>query len=115
MLVREVAPLGRRQIVAPALRAESGIGSASMDMLKGEQIAEANLTDWRKLAQGLHARYLVDDFGTGARFVAAVGEAGDALGHHPRCRSAMGTSTSSWSPTTPSTATTRAPNMSSNG
>ncbi len=55
-----------------------------MDMLKGDQIAEANLTDWRKLAQGLHARYLVDDFGTGARFVAAVGEAGDALGHHPR-------------------------------
>ena len=55
-----------------------------MDMLSGEQIAAANLTDWRKLAQGLHARYLVDDFGTGARFVAAVGEAGDVLGHHPR-------------------------------
>jgi 4a-hydroxytetrahydrobiopterin dehydratase len=55
-----------------------------MDMLNGEQIAEANLTDWRKLAQGLHARYVIDDFGTGARFVAAVGEAGDALGHHPR-------------------------------
>ncbi|NEE04387.1 VOC family protein [Phytoactinopolyspora halotolerans] len=55
-----------------------------MDMLTGEQIAAANLTDWRKLAQGLHARYLVDAFGTGARFVAAVGEAGDDLGHHPR-------------------------------
>jgi 4a-hydroxytetrahydrobiopterin dehydratase len=55
-----------------------------MDMLKGDQIAEANLTDWRKLAQGLHARYLVDDFGAAARFVAAVGDAGDALGHHPR-------------------------------
>lgn len=54
-----------------------------MEMLKGEQIAEANLTDWRKLAQGLHARYVIADFGTGARFVAAVGEAGDALGHHP--------------------------------
>ena len=54
-----------------------------MDMLRGEQIAEANLTDWRKLAQGLHARYLVDEFGAGARFVVAVGEAGDALGHHP--------------------------------
>jgi 4a-hydroxytetrahydrobiopterin dehydratase len=53
-------------------------------MLKGEQIAEAHLTDWRKLAQGLHARYVVDDFGTGARFITAVGEAGDALGHHPR-------------------------------
>jgi len=55
-----------------------------MDMLRGRQIAEANLTDWRKLAQGLHARYLVDDFATGVRFVAAVGEAGDALSHHPR-------------------------------
>ena len=55
-----------------------------MDMLRGERIAEANLTDWRKLAQGLHARYVVGDFGTGARFVVAVGEAGDALGHHPR-------------------------------
>ncbi len=55
-----------------------------MDMMRGEQIAAANLTDWIKLAQGLHARYVVDDFGTGARFVAAVGEAGDALGHHPR-------------------------------
>ncbi|WP_277453911.1 VOC family protein [Janibacter sp. DB-40] len=55
-----------------------------MDMLMGEAIAEADLTDWRKLAQGLHARYLVDDFGSSARFVAAVGEAGDALAHHPR-------------------------------
>lgn len=55
-----------------------------MDMLKGAQIAEADLTDWRKLGQGLHARYLVGDFATGVRFVAAVGEAGDALGHHPR-------------------------------
>ena len=55
-----------------------------MDMLKGEQIAEAALSDWRKLAQGLHARYVTDDFGAAARFVAAVGEAGDALGHHPR-------------------------------
>lgn len=63
--------------------AESPLGSSSMDMLKGEEIAGAKLTDWRKLAQGLHARYLVDDFGAGARFVAAVGEAGDALGHHP--------------------------------
>ena len=55
-----------------------------MDMLKGEQIAEADLSEWRKLAQGLHARYVTDDFGAAARFVAAVGEAGDALGHHPR-------------------------------
>ncbi|QCW49521.1 4a-hydroxytetrahydrobiopterin dehydratase [Nocardioides dongxiaopingii] len=55
-----------------------------MDMLVGEQIAQAGLTEWRKLAQGLHARYVVDDFGAGARFVLAVGAAGDELGHHPR-------------------------------
>lgn len=54
-----------------------------MDMLMGDKIAEANLTDWRKLAQGLHARYVVDDFGAAVRFVAAVGGAGDALNHHP--------------------------------
>ncbi|GAA1057304.1 hypothetical protein GCM10017608_34390 [Agromyces luteolus] len=54
-----------------------------MDMLRGKEIAAADLTDWRKLAQGLHARYLVDDFGAGARFVVAVGEAGDSIGHHP--------------------------------
>jgi 4a-hydroxytetrahydrobiopterin dehydratase len=28
-----------------------------MDMLKDDEIAEAQLTDWRKLAQGLHARF----------------------------------------------------------
>lgn len=55
-----------------------------MDMLTGEKIAEAELADWRKLAQGLHARYLVDDFASAARFVTAVGEAGDTLGHYPR-------------------------------
>lgn len=52
-------------------------------MLLGEQIAQAGLTEWRKLAQGLHARYLIDDFGAGARFVATVGEAGDTLDHYP--------------------------------
>jgi 4a-hydroxytetrahydrobiopterin dehydratase len=55
-----------------------------MDMLRGEQIGEADLTDWRKLAQGLHARFLVDDFRAGARFLAAVGDAGEGLGHYPR-------------------------------
>ncbi len=53
-------------------------------MLRGEQIAEADLTEWRKLAQGLHARYLTDGFSAGARFATAVAEAGDAIGHHPR-------------------------------
>ena len=55
-----------------------------MDMLTDHQIAAADLTDWRKLGQGLHARYVVADFRSAVRFVAAVGEAGDAMGHHPR-------------------------------
>ena len=55
-----------------------------MDMLTSEQIAAAGLRDWRKLAQGLHARYLADDFTSGARFAVAIGEAGEGLGHHPR-------------------------------
>ena len=46
-----------------------------MDMLRGAEIAQARLDDWRKLAQGLHARYLVPDFATAARLVVAVGEA----------------------------------------
>lgn len=50
----------------------------------GEQIAGADLSDWRKLAQGLHARFLTEDFAAGASFVAAVGEEGDSIGHHPR-------------------------------
>lgn len=54
-----------------------------MDMVRGEEIAAARLGDWRKLAQGLHARYVVADFGAAVQFVAAVGEAGDAVGHHP--------------------------------
>lgn len=55
----------------------------AMDMLTGDKIAAAALDDWRKLAQGLHARYLTGGFAAGARFVTAVAAAGDAIGHHP--------------------------------
>lgn len=54
-----------------------------MDMLRGAEIAAAGLSDWRKLAQGLHARYRVEDFAMGARFLTAVAAVGDELGHHP--------------------------------
>ena len=55
-----------------------------MDMLSGDQIQDAHLTDWRKLAQGLHARYVVADFRSGARFLAAVADAVDGHGDHLR-------------------------------
>jgi 4a-hydroxytetrahydrobiopterin dehydratase len=60
-----------------------------MDMLSGEQITAAGLQDWRKLGQGLHARFLTRDFRAGVRFLDAVGEAGAAAGHYPEVR--MGT------------------------
>ncbi|WP_323099055.1 VOC family protein [Intrasporangium sp. YIM S08009] len=57
-----------------------------MDMLSGEQISEAGLPDWRKLGQGLHARFVVADFAAGARFVADVATAAEQVGHAPEVR-----------------------------
>ncbi|WP_233711990.1 VOC family protein [Kribbella turkmenica] len=39
-----------------------------------EAILDAGLDDWRKLAQGLHGRFLTGSFADGLRFVEAVGE-----------------------------------------
>jgi len=55
-----------------------------MDMLTGDQITQARLHDWRKLAQGLHARYVVEDLAAAARLVAAAAEAVGAQGDHLR-------------------------------
>jgi 4a-hydroxytetrahydrobiopterin dehydratase len=54
-----------------------------MDKITGQQILDAGLDDWRKLAQALHARFLTGDFATGHGFVTAVTEAAEAAGHHP--------------------------------
>ena len=55
-----------------------------MDMLREDAIVSAGLSEWRKLAQGLHARYAVPDFASGARFVTAVGSVSAAHGHYPK-------------------------------
>lgn len=54
-----------------------------MEQLSSRQILDAQLDDWRKLAQALHGRFLTGDFATGLTFVAAVGEAAEAADHHP--------------------------------
>lgn len=54
-----------------------------MDTLTNQQILDAGLADWRKLAQALHARFLTGDFATGLGFVTAVTEAAEAADHHP--------------------------------
>lgn len=54
-----------------------------VDKLSTQEILDAGLDDWRKLAQALHARYRIADFNAGAAFVAAVAEAAEAASHHP--------------------------------
>jgi 4a-hydroxytetrahydrobiopterin dehydratase len=54
-----------------------------MDKLTSQQILDAGLADWRKLAHALHARFLTGDFGTGLRFVTAVAQAAEQANHHP--------------------------------
>jgi 4a-hydroxytetrahydrobiopterin dehydratase len=54
-----------------------------MEQLTNEQILDARLDDWRKLAQALHARFLTGDFVTGLEFVTAVTEAAERANHHP--------------------------------
>jgi 4a-hydroxytetrahydrobiopterin dehydratase len=54
-----------------------------MERLSNQQILDAGLGDWRKLAQALHTRYLIRDYVVAAAFIAAVAEAAEADGHHP--------------------------------
>lgn len=62
-------------------------GSApSRDMLGDQQIADADLEDWRKLGQGLHARFLSSSFTAAARFLVAIAEVADEAGHVPQVR-----------------------------
>ena len=54
-----------------------------MDRLSNQQILDAGLGDWRKLAQALHARYSIPDYNVAAAFIAAVARAAEIDGHHP--------------------------------
>ncbi len=54
-----------------------------MERLSNQQILDAGLADWRKLAQALHARYSIPDYIVAAAFVAAMAQIAEADGHHP--------------------------------
>jgi 4a-hydroxytetrahydrobiopterin dehydratase len=54
-----------------------------MDQVTTEQILDAGLADWRKLAQALHARFLTKNFAKGLTFVNAISEAAERANHHP--------------------------------
>jgi 4a-hydroxytetrahydrobiopterin dehydratase len=57
-----------------------------VDRLGNQQVLDEGLVDWRKLAQGLHARYLSPDYLAAARFVSAVAEVAEAEDHRPDLR-----------------------------
>jgi 4a-hydroxytetrahydrobiopterin dehydratase len=61
-----------------------------VEKLSTPEILDAGLSDWRKLAQALHARYRIADFRAGAAFIAAVAEAAEAAGHHPDLKMTCG-------------------------
>lgn len=61
-----------------------------MDTITNQQITDAGLDDWRRLAQALHTRFAVPDYTAAARFIAAVAEAAEAAGHHPDVRLTYG-------------------------
>jgi len=54
-----------------------------MEILKTQDVLDAQLDDWRKLAQGLHGRFRTGDFAAGLRFVTAVSAAAEEANHHP--------------------------------
>lgn len=54
-----------------------------MGKLSTDEINDANLTHWRPVDGALRVRYLTKDFTTGAKLVAAIAEAADAVDHHP--------------------------------
>src|SRR6266516_7183609 len=57
--------------------------SRAVERLSNQQILDAGLADWRKLAQALHARYSIPDYIVAAAFVAAMAQIAEANGHHP--------------------------------
>lgn len=54
-----------------------------MDALTTQQILDANLKDWRKMPEALHARFNTATFIAGMEFVNAVGMAAEEAFHHP--------------------------------
>ena len=51
--------------------------------LDAEQIAAANLADWRAISGALHTRFRTKNFATGLQLVNQIGEAAEEANHHP--------------------------------
>jgi 4a-hydroxytetrahydrobiopterin dehydratase len=55
----------------------------STEKLTPDQVLDAGLDDWRKLAQALHARFRTGSFTAGLDLVMAITEAAESANHHP--------------------------------
>ena len=53
------------------------------EKLTGQQILDADLTDWRLMLRSLHARFATGDFATGLELVGRIGAAAEEMNHHP--------------------------------
>ncbi len=51
--------------------------------LHARDVEGHRLPDWRMLLDALHARFAVDDYGTGLELVAQIGAAAEQQDHHP--------------------------------
>ena len=51
--------------------------------LTAQQVADAGLDDWRLVLGRLRARFATDDFASAAQLTQRVGEAAEAVNHHP--------------------------------
>jgi 4a-hydroxytetrahydrobiopterin dehydratase len=54
-----------------------------VEKLNNQEVRDAGLSDWRKLAQALHARYSIPNYDVAATFITAVARVAEADGHHP--------------------------------
>lgn len=61
-----------------------------MERLGNQQILSSGLVDWRKLAQALHARYSVPDYGVAVTFLTSVARLAEAERHYPDIKLTQG-------------------------
>ncbi len=54
-----------------------------LQRLTASQVREAGLTDWRQILGRVKARFRTGDFATGLALVNKIGEAAEAVNHHP--------------------------------
>jgi 4a-hydroxytetrahydrobiopterin dehydratase len=57
--------------------------AAMTEKLTGQQVLDADLTDWRLMLRSLHARFATGDFATGLELAGRIGTAAEELNHHP--------------------------------